>query len=37
MRNCELETSQTEVRQAQGFCGRGDETSGYITCMEFLE
>jgi hypothetical protein len=36
-RNCELESFKSELRQVQGFCGKGDELSGYIKCVEFLE
>jgi hypothetical protein len=37
MTNCEVESSKSELRQEQGFCGKGDEPSGYIKCVEFLE
>jgi hypothetical protein len=37
VRNCELESSKSELRQAQDFCGKGDEPSGYIKCLELLE
>ena len=36
-RNCELESSKSELRQVQGFCGKRDEHSSYSKCVEFLK
>jgi hypothetical protein len=32
-----LDSSELGSRQAQGCCGKGNELSGYIKCVEFPE